>query len=265
MRVLALRGAHVLAVARTKEKAVAAFATVANGLMETITPLGCEQSDFSSVVACADAVQALGRPLDMLVCNAGIAKIITLELTHGLEKQFVVNHLSHFILVNRLLNLVKAAPQGRIVMVSSNAHWRAPAVGIDFDGLSAIEEPRPMYAYGRSKLANVLMTRELARRLKETSATANAIHPGVVATNIFQNLPRPIRSILNSAGKFFMKDLETGAATMCYVATNPALESVSGRYFNNCKPEKPSPQAQDDILAARLWSVSEDLTKAYLR
>ena len=250
MRVLALRGAHVLGTARSTEKGDDACASVAG----RCTPLVLELTDFDSIVACADQVQAMGVPLDILVCNAGVL-FRDRQQVRDLEMHFVVNHLGHFILVNRLLDEVIGAPQGRVVVVSSSAHRGAPADGIRFDDLSG--RSWTFSAYGHSKLANGLFSLELARRLEATAATSNSLHPGVVDTNIFRNidgrLPR---------GR--IKNLEEGAATMCYLGTNPALVGVSGYYFADCNPEEPSASMQDVEMGRRLWQVSEELVRDYL-
>jgi len=249
MRVLALRGAHVLGTARSMNKAQDACQRIAG----RCTPLVLELTDFDSIVACADHVQALDVPLDILVCNAGVL-LRDWQQVRGLEMHFVVNHLGHFLLVNHLLDAVMAAPQGRVVVVSSSAH-RAARDGIRFDDLSGDSWPRG--GYGHSKLANGLFSLELARRLRGTDATANSLHPGVIETGIFRNvevnLPRSR-----------LKTLEQGAATTCYVATSPALKDVSGYYFVDCNPVEPSAPMQDVAMAGRLWEVSEDLVRDYL-
>jgi NAD(P)-dependent dehydrogenase (short-subunit alcohol dehydrogenase family) len=260
MRVLALRGAHVLGTARTLEKAKAACAEIQG----QCTPLALELEDFDSVVACANQVRELGMPLDALVCNAGIMALPKLEQLRGIEKQFAVNHLGHFILVNRLISQVQAAPQGRVVVVSSGAYKSAPAAGIEFDNLSGEHDYQPNKAYGQSKLANQLMSRELARRLKDTRATSNAIHPGVIFTNLGRHFPEWKLTMARLIGWTFMKTVPQGAATTCYVATNPALAGVTGYYFQDCNPIKLEAHGEDDALAAKLWSVSEAMTKAWL-
>lgn len=248
MRVLALRGAHVLGTARTKEKGERACA----GIEGQCTPLVLELTDFESVVACAEAVRDTGDPVDIVVCNAGVLFREHREV-NGLEMHFVVNHLGHFLLVHRLLDRITAAPQGRVVVVSSRVHDRAP--GIRFDDLSG--RSWDFSAYGHSKLANGLFSLELARRFEDTDATSNSLHPGSVDTNIFRNATRnnPDREL---------KDLAEGAATQCYLATNPALADVSGYYFADCNPVEPSPEMQDVELARKLWAVSEDLVADYL-
>ena len=270
LRVLVLRGAHVLALARTREKAAQACAGVLGpGIRGHATPFRCEQTDFDSVVACSDAVRALNQPLDMLICNAGV-NLQELQRVNGVEKNFVINHLSHFILVNRLLGRVKEAAQGRVVVVGSIAYRYAPAVGIEFDNLSGEKRPyAPTELYGQSKLANGLFARELARRLSGTAATANVVHPGVVDTKMNRNWNANMPLYWRLYGRFLgltyrMKTIPEGTATTCYVASNPALRQVSGAYFEDCHIVVPGGHMQDDALAARLWSVSEDLTRPYL-
>ena len=258
VRVLALRGAHVIALGRTKAKAAQAVA----GLSGKITPIGCNQEDFAAVAACAREIAALGLPLDVIIANAGILGTMELELVHGVAKPFAVNHLSHFILVNRLLPVMRDG--GRIVMLSSEAHYRAPAVGIAFDNLAGERGYRAMECYGQSKLANHLFARSLAARIKSRGITANSLHPGVIATNIFNTLPPLIGGLVAVFGRPFMKSVAQGAATTCYVAAAPALAEVTGVYFKDCNPTVPHPNMENDALASRLWAVSEVLTRAYL-
>jgi len=259
MRVLALRGAHVLGTARTAEKGQIACASVVG----RATPLVLELSDFDSVAACADAAQAQAGSIDILVCNAGVL-LNEPQQVRGLEMHFVVNHLGHFILVNRLLEAVRAAPEGRVVVVSSRAHQSAPADGIQFDNLAGEGDFDRQAFYGHSKLANGLFSHELARRLEGSNATSNSLHPGVVVTNIARNLPAWQEAIFRFAGSVFMKSVEEGAATSCYVATSPDLAGVSGCYFSDCNPVTPSANMRDDAMAERLWAVSEELTRPYI-
>jgi NAD(P)-dependent dehydrogenase (short-subunit alcohol dehydrogenase family) len=249
MRVLALRGAHVIGTARTLERGQEACASIQG----KATPVVLELTDFDSVVACAAAIRALDTPIDALVCNAGIL-LSDLEQVRGLERQFVVNHLGHFILVNRTLDLVTAAPQGRVVVVGSVAHRGAPPGGIQFDNLSGRGWERQ--AYGHSKLANGLFSLELAKRLRGTNATSNSLHPGVVATNIGRNLSAPMNMQFEAP--------TLGAATSCYLASHPSLAGVSGHYFVDCNLGEQSDHQKDPAMAARLWQVSEELTRPYL-
>jgi len=254
MRVLAMRGAHVIGTARTNEKGERACGSIDGNA----TPVVLELSDFDSVRACAQTIEEMDTPIDVLMCNAAIMALPELELVRGIERQFVVNHLGHFILVNSLLGTVIKADQGRIVMVSSGAHRFAPKEGIDFDNLDGSQSYEGWAAYGRSKLANGLFAAELARRLEGTSVTANSLHPGVIKTNLGRHLERDDDD--DDTGRY-NKSIEQGAATQCYVATSPIITDVSGQYFVDCNPADPNPLMYDKALAARLWTVSEELTQ----
>jgi len=259
MRVLAMRGAHVVGTGRTLDKAREACAAVDG----RATPMMLELTDFPSVVACAEAIRDLGMPIDVLVCNAGVMALPELEQVEGIEKQFATNHLGHFLLTAHLLDLVKAAPQGRVVVVSSNAlAWSAPT-GIEWDNLSGERDYDPDRAYGQSKLANALFSLQLAKILAGTMTTSSALHPGYVDTNLFRNYPRTLRGY---RGILSDKKITVGqgAATSCYVATAPALAGVSGEFFRACNPVVPDPRARDSAAASRLWQVSEQLLARFL-
>lgn len=260
MRVLALRGAHVLAAARTLEKAQ----TACDSVEGNATPLVVELTDLPGLVSAADKVRALNKPLDMLICNAGIMELPELQQVNGVERQFFVNHVGHFVLVNQLLEQVIAAPQGRIVNVSSGrATQAAPPEGIQFDNLSGESGYDPQMAYGQSKLANVLFTLELAKRLQGTKATANALRPGVIPTNLGRHMPRWKVIALETVGKLFTKTIPQGAATTCYVATHPSLAETNGYFFEHCNPIRAGGFTEDKQMAARLWRVSEELTEGF--
>ena len=257
MRVLALRGAHVIGTGRTAEKAETACASIEGNT----TPVVLELTDLDSVAACADQIRAMGRPIDMLICNAGIMALPELEQVNGIEKQFFVNHLGHFAFATALTEQVQAAEQGRVVMLSSLGHRWAPEPGIEFDNLSGERDYDPNKMYGQSKLANGLFAFELARRFEGTSATANAVHPGIIMTNLARHFPKWKQVAGSLIGWTFMKSMEAGAATTCYVASNPTLAGVNGYYFADCNPELPTKQMQDPLLAGQLWEVSEELTR----
>jgi NAD(P)-dependent dehydrogenase (short-subunit alcohol dehydrogenase family) len=249
MRVLALRGALVIGTGRTADKAAQACKSVKGKAV----PAVLELTDFDSVVACAEIIRRMNVNIDMLICNAGIV-LDRWEEVRGLEKQFVVNHLGHFILVNRLQDKVIAAPQGRIIVVGSGNHRDAPNGGIQFDDLSGERWYKRGYAH--SKLANGLFSLELSRRLKSTRATSNCVTPGPTRTAILRNTAGSTANYRNSVAQ--------GAATPCYVATSPALSTVSGEYFKDCAPAPQGEYQTDPAMAARLWKVSEDLTSPYL-
>ena len=263
MRVLALRGAHVIGTGRTLEKA----ATACESVDGRTTPLALELSDYQSAVDCAAAVRDMGTGLDMLICNAGINTFGELELVGGIERMFVVNFLGHFVLVYHLLPIMLEADAGRIVHVGSrSAYTRVPNEGIDFNNLRGEGVFNAMDAYGRSKLANALFSLELARRLEGTGVTSNVIHPGLVKTNIARTAPPWLRTAFNVFGGVVAKSPEQGAATQVYVATSPALAGVSGAYFEDCNPVNVSGEHHifDAAMAARLWDVAEEMTADYL-
>jgi NAD(P)-dependent dehydrogenase (short-subunit alcohol dehydrogenase family) len=253
IRALALRGARVLATARTVEKARDACA----GLKGEFLPLACELSDPASVRACVAAVKAGAAPLDAIIGNAGVMAIPTPQQKLGWELHLFTNHIGHFILITGLVD--RLAPAGRVVMTASNAHRRAPAAGIEFDNLSGERGYEPMKAYGASKLANILFTRELARRLGGGTQTANTLHPGVISTGITRTLPGLAQAAMRMASPLVLKTPAQGAATQCYLAASPAVAKVTGAYYADCNPSETTPLARDMSLAARLWQESEAL------
>jgi len=250
MRVLAMRGAHVIGTARTMDKGREACGKIKG----KTTPVVLELTDFSSVVNCADAIRAMNVDIDMLILNAGIT-LLDWQQVNGLEKQFVVHHLGHFILTQRLLDRVAAAPLGRVVTVGSGNHRDAPEGGIQFDDLSGRHWYRRAYAH--SKLANGLFSLELSQRLRNTRATSNCLSPGPVDTNIRRGLP-------SSMTPRNLKTPAQGAATVCYVATHPSLATVSGEYFSDCNPAAQSAHQTDRAMAAKLWQVSTELTHRFI-
>ncbi|NJN53059.1 MAG: SDR family oxidoreductase, partial [Gammaproteobacteria bacterium] len=234
MRVLAARGAHVIGTARTLDKAQAAVHESG-----AATGLACELEDLDSIRACAAAVIAEGRALDIIIANAGIMALPQRETVRGIEKQFATNHLGHFLLINLLQALIEAAPAARVVIVSSEAHRQAPSAGIDFDDLGAERKYSAWRAYGQSKLANVLFAAALAQRL-QNGATANSLHPGVIGTNLGRHMNPLLSAGLGLFMRPFSKSVAQGAATSCYVATRPEASGVSGQYFSDCAVATPS-------------------------
>jgi WW domain-containing oxidoreductase len=255
MRVLALRGAQVVGTARTIKKAREACAMVTG---QTV-PLACELSDPASVRACVASVEAAGIRLEAMICNAGIMGLPKLERVHGYESQFFTNHIGHFVLVTGLLG--QLTETGRVVMLSSTAHTRAKQGGIEFDNLDGAKGYDPWRFYGQSKFANLLFVRELARRLAGTRRTANAVHPGVIRTNLIRHNP-----VLNTAAAILspllLKTVAQGAATQVYVATNPGVAKVSGEYFADCNVAVPRADALSAATAKQLWEVSEEIVAA---
>jgi WW domain-containing oxidoreductase len=198
------------------------------------------------------------------MCNAGIMALPELEQAYGLELQFVTNHLGHYLLIRHLLDQVIEAPAGRIVLLSSAAHNFAPLGGIQFSNLSGEKGYSGWKFYGQSKLANLLTANELARRLRDTTATANSLHPGIIQTNLGRHFGGGMAGAMKLFSPLFERSVEQGAATQCYVATSPQLEGVSGKYFADCNRAMTSRYGRNSALAARLWEVSEELLVDYL-
>ncbi len=251
LRVLVKRGAHVIAAARTLDKAQAACDEVGG---ET-TPVACELSEPASVQACVAAVKALGHPLSAIICNAGIMALPKLHLQHGYELQFFTNHIGHFLLVTSLLD--QLAEGGRVVMVSSDAHKGAPKEGIQFDNLDCHRGYSPWANYGQSKLANHLFAKALAKRFEGTQKTANSLHPGVIHTNLARSMNPIARVALSIGAPLVLKSVPEGAATQTYLAVHPAVAGVRGKYFADCNESYTSAQGRDDAMAEKLWETSE--------
>lgn len=263
-RVLRLRGAHVIGTARTKAKADEAGASQASasqasasGLAGAFTGVACELSDPRSVRACVADLQSRGTTLDAIIANAGIMALPTLEKAHGLELQFFTNHVGHFVLVTGLLDRLAAG--ARVVIVSSEAHRRAPKEGIQFDNLDGARGYEPWAAYGQSKIANILFAKKLARKLEGTGKTANALHPGVIKTNLTRNMSSVAGIAMGIASPFALKSIPEGAATQCYVAVHPGASAISGRYWVDSNVAEPRADGTDLATAARLWSVTEEI------
>lgn len=252
-RVLAARGAHIVGAARTLEKAVAGCSAIDG----ESTPVACELSEPTSVRACVETLKQSGKRLDVLLCNAGIMALPELEQKQGFELQFFTNHIGHFTLVTGLLDML--SDDGRVVMLSSGAHATTYKEGIQFDNLSGEKDYSGWRAYGQSKLANLLFARELARRFEGSNKTANALHPGVIATNLSRHMSKAVQILFAPVGLVGMKSLGQGAATQCYVAAHPAAGRISGEYFADCNVAKSSDRGKDMEMAKKLWDVSEEI------
>lgn len=253
MRVLAMRGAHILGLARSVQKAQEAAASV-NASADSFA---CELAEPQSITAAVSEIKKLGKQIDVLVCNAGIMALPRLEKQYGYEAQFFTNHIGHFILVTGLLSTL--APAARVVIVTSSAHVAAPPEGIRFEDLGGDKLYIPWLHYGQSKMANLLFAKELARKFQGSGRTANAVHPGVIFTNLGRHMSPIVQGLSAIAKPLFLKSVGEGAATQCYVASHPALAGVSGEYFADCNVAMPRPDANDRNLAERLWKVSEEI------
>ena len=248
---LARRGGRVYIGCRSMaagEAAVAAIKSAAGSRDVWLVPL--DLSSLTSVRACAAAFLARGEPLHVLVNNAGLGGQRGLTVD-GFELHFGVNHLGHYALTLLLLDrLTASGPDARIVNVSSAAHYGAP--GIDFDALRRRTASfTGQREYAVSKLCNVLFTRELTRRLDGSGVTAHALHPGVVASDIWRRVPRLVRPLITAR----MLTTEQGAVTSLYCATWPALAASGGGYYDKCAVQEPNPAATPE-LAELLWKRS---------
>ena len=216
--------------------------------------------DFSSLAAVrklATEVAARHPRLDVLVNNAGAGALRREATADGFERQFGVNHLAPFLLTNLLLERLKASKAARIVTVSSMAHRSGK---LDFDDLNWEKRKYSgLQAYGATKLANILFTTELARRLDGSKVTANCLHPGVVATNIFNTMGFGGR-LVSVLFRPFMLSPAKGALTSVYLASSPEVAKVTGKFFDKCRETATAPAAQDAAAAQRLWEISERLT-----
>lgn len=202
-----------------------------------------------------EVLQRLPR-IDVLVNNVGGfwgSRHLTVD---GLEHTFALNHLAPFLLTNLLLERLRESAPARVVTVSSGAHVMGR---INFDDLQGERSYSSAGAYGLSKLANILFTRELARRLQGSGVTANALHPGMVRTSFGAEDPARLQRLFNPLIKPFMKTPAQGAATSIHLASSPEVDGVSGGYFVGCRPARPSGRSRDDAVAARLWQVSAEL------
>lgn len=263
MRVLALRGAYVVGTSRSLERAEDACRQVAG----VTSPVALDLADPASIIECANKIRASGKPIDMLICNAGVrGGSGKAEMVNGIERHFAINHLGHFLFVNRLLDRVYTAWQGRVVVVASRTSYTgAPKEGIRFDDLTLGDDYNDGLAYGQSKLANVLFADGLARRLVGTRITANSLHPGVINTEIDRNLSRLTQFGFKVLTALAGKSIEQGAATSCYVATSSQLGATSGRYFEDCNAVTVAGSHHGDrALSDRLWDTSETMLGDFL-
>lgn len=250
---LADRGGAVVLAGRSEERTLPVLEAI-RGRRPAVDPqfLQVDVSDLSSVRTAARAYIANGRPIDVLVNNAGVAGTRRLS-RDGFDLTYATNHIGPFLFTNLLLPRLREAPAGRIVNVSSIAHMSAKA--IDWSMLERRQLPRRsgFADYAVTKLMNVLHARELARRLSGTRVTTYSVHPGGVATNIWRSVPQPIQWLL----KQFLISSEEGAKTQIYCATAPELATASGRYYARCHEARTNPLADDASLAAELWSRTE--------
>jgi len=225
---------------------------------QNIEVLFCDLGSFQSVCNFVNQVKSRYEKIDILINNAGVWTTKKELSEDGIEMQFAVNHLAPFLLTNNLLDWLKKASQGRIINVSSGVHYRGK---IDLSDPEFIEKPYvSINAYTLTKIANILFTRELSKRLSETNITANSLAPGWVNTGLF----RDTNLFVKIAARWLALSPEKGAETMIYLSGSDKVENVTGEYFSRNKIKRSGRVTYDAELATRLWTLSEEYVKDYL-
>lgn len=255
-RVLAERGATVIIVGRSQAKSAATVEQITSATGNPkVAYMLADLSAQHAVRQLAAQVRAEHPQLHVLINNAGAVLLRREQSVDGIEMTWALNHLAYFLLTDLLLDTLKASAPARVISVASNAHERGR---INFDDP---QRATGFSAYAQSKLANVLFTRELARRLAGSGVTANVLHPGVVATSFGTNngwIGRALRPLFNRGSI----SPEQGAQTIIYLACAPEVGQISGQYFYQSRPIPAAPAAQDDAAAQRLWALSQRMTAA---
>jgi retinol dehydrogenase 12 len=251
---LARRGAQLTLFCRSKEKgrALQDDIVAAGGLLPSIIIM--DMADLGSVRRAAEELLSREKALDVLLNNAGTINTSRKTTVDGFEETLAVNHFAPFLLTGLLLPVLQQTPGARIVNVASDAHAFVKDMG--FEDMQATKNYKTFREYGRSKLANILFTRRLAKLIKGQDVTVNCLHPGAVATSLgSQNgfLSKMVPLLL----KPFFKNPEQGAQTSIYLCTSNEVAGISGEYFVNCRPRTPKPWARDDAEADRLWAYTE--------
>lgn len=250
------KGAFLVMVCRNEDKAEQAKAQLMQETGERgIDIVLCDFSIQAEIRKAAEEIQNQYKCIDVLINNHGFIASELNETVDGLEETFAVNHIGYFLFTNLLLDQVLESEKGRIINVASEAHRYGE---FDPDNLQLKEGFKVMKAYGNSKLFNILFTKELAERIKDTEVTANCVHPGVVASNFGKDSNFLIR-LAYGIGSLFMISNEKGAETPLYLATSDDVEGVNGAYFKNKRAVAPRKQARDLEAARQLWDMSEEL------
>ncbi len=257
MHALLANGAHVIGLARTFDGAQSACSAAG----PLATPVACDLSNLASVGAAVEFIRHLPGQLDGIITNAGIAYLPTLQTRQGVELQFLVDHLAHFLLVNRLADRVRSGT-GRIVIVSSDASiTKAPVEGVMFDNLDGRRFYDPATFFGQAKLAASLYAKELSRRLASRGVCVNSLHPGATRGTGFHRHQPSIRRFMQPVAGLFLKSPAQGAATQTLLAASPRVAGVSGQYWSDCRISGGNPLLADSELAKRLWNTSERLVE----
>ena len=253
---LASMGATVVIVGRDARKTsqVVEEIRAASG-NDTVDSLLADLSSQQEVRRLANEFESKYSHLDVLLNNAGAVFMQRQLSVDGIEMTFALNHLASFLLTNLLLDKIKASAPARIINVSSGAHTSGK---IEFDNLQG-ELAFSSRAYGNSKLATILFTMELARRLEGTGVTVNALHPGFVSTGFGKNNPGFLMKVIRAVVPLIARSPEKGAETSIYLASSPDVQSITGRYFVDCKLTQPAPLATNTVVARKLWDISAEM------
>lgn len=255
---LASSGATVVLVARNPEKSGALADEIRQAGAPEPLQVIADLSLMSEAKRAADDILALDRPIDILVNNAGLVNQRRTLTSEGLEQTMAVNYFAPFAMTLKLLPVLRRADAARIVNVTSNSYVIAR---LDFDDLTFKRFYWPLGPYSVSKLGNIYFTRELAKRLEGTRVIVNAVHPGLIFTNLgLGNNPGPAKQVLGPIWRLFAKDESQGHKGPVYAATSPELDGVSGKYIADCRVTKPKAIALRDEPARRLWELSESVT-----
>lgn len=258
-RELASRGAYVYMVCRDMDKCESAREEIVlESRNKYVYCRECDLASKESIKKFAAAFKQEQSRLDILINNAGVMRCPKAATRDGIELQLGVNHMGHFLLTYSLMDIIKVTPKSRIVVVSSLAHTRGEINTTDLNSENSYDEGK---AYNQSKLANILFTKKLSQKLQNTDITVNALHPGIVDTELMRHM-----GIFNSFWSTifvkpfiwpFLKTPKSGAQTTLYVALSPELEKVSGLYFSDCAEKELSEGAKNDTIGSWLWAVSE--------
>lgn len=254
VKALADMGAKVLMLCRSEKRGNEALGKLLEVAERKLELILCDLGDYESIRKCAEFIKEKYNKVDILINNAGFIALDHQFTKEGIESQFGINHVGHFLLTMKLLPLIPE--NGRIVNVASGAHKTGK---IHFEDINLTKGFNVVKAYSQSKLANVLFTRELARRLEPKKITVNCCHPGAVATNMGVNRETGFGKTITGMLKPFFQTPEQGASTAIFLATDDSVADITGEYFYKCKIAKSSKSSKDMKLAEKLFAFTEDL------
>lgn len=244
VRVLRNRGAHIIGLAKKPVDAVDTY-------------IECDLSDIEQIKLAITKIAAIDKEIDVIIGNAGIMALPTFQSICGYEKQFFVNHMSHFILVNSLLSYLKS--DGRVIMVASEAYRFAIKQKLQLADLTNRHDYNRWVAYGRSKLANLLFIKALAKQFQNTGRVAIAVHPGAIMTQLGRHMPNWQRKFFGSFARIGMKDVHQGAATQVFAAIHHACSSLNGEYLIDCNARPVAREISELNMVEHFWRLSETI------